>query len=263
MTRGKRRSTKTMSRSAKNRYTGRLADKKINTLVEKRCVEIAKKEATKARAKTYLDNELGGYYNSGLPKGAVAVTHKLVDCLCSMHVAPLYDEDTHDGNIIGLRHGDDVWFRGFKVSGRLEMKLGTDAAKTKVRLCIFSARRETAPQVSQIIDELPSPIVFNNLSGARMDEEEKVETSKVTLLASKVVTLSPITVDLPVYKDFSISHYFKRPQWNQYAADDRAGANPLKRSYWFGAFADRDSHDTGAQAKVGLNCTSRAFVFVE
>ena len=241
----------------------KLKDRKINTVIEKRMTQIAKKEATRARSKTYIDNELGGFYTTGLPKGAVAIEDQAVDCLCSLHVAPLYDEDTHDGNIIGLRFGDDVWFRGFKVQGRLEMKKGADSQRTRVKLALFSARRESSPQASQISDELPSPIIFNDLSGSRMDEEEKVETSKVTVLATKVITLNPVSPDLPVYKNFSLSHYFKRPQWNQYEPSDRAGANPLKRSYWFCAFADRESHGSGMEAKIGINANARAFVFTE
>ena len=251
------------------RTRSRLADKKINTLVEKRMVQIAKKEATKARQKSYIDYRLGVYEPDGsafnTAAGWATLTANGDGTLLSIYSIGKADEDI-DISIVSKRTSDHVWYRGFNVKGVIKLRGSTnDMSDFRVKVCLFSFKRPVDAQQADILSDLPVPCVYNDLNGRPMSEEQKLDYSKVTMLASKVINCRP-TRALEMFKPFTLSKYFKQPQKQTWYPADSAGSNPQKKVYFFTAFTDRvlppDSSGTASQQPEIL-CNIRALYFQE
>lgn len=239
----------------------RLADKKINTLVEKRIVEIQKKSEARARAKTYVDYIMGSYNNSGWPAGYVNISHNPDSTLLSMYTIPVHDEDSTK-DVTSQRLGNYVWVRGFRITGSLRMAASTNNMNDcRVKLVLFSQKRQVDPLSNQILTDLPVPVMFNELSGALPDEDQKEDRRGIQVHATKIVTIRP-TRACEWARPFRLQHFFKVPQKQMFEPTDTSGQNPLTRTYFMTAYSDRDLSNSD-QTQPSIVCNARAFYYVE
>lgn len=248
------------ARKPRRKARSRLADKKINTLVEKRMSQIAKAAATGARAKTYTTMALGAHKVGGQPLVYANITESSNNTLVPLHQLPVHDEDATK-DLTGHRLGNEAWIRGFKVSGCLSMVgSSSDMEQCKIQLALFSQKRQADPLAAQVLTDLPDPPVFNPLSGASPDEDQKQDAKSITILARKTFSINPKR-SIGYCQPFNFSHYFKKPQKNYFEPSDVSGTNPLTRTYWLTAFADRDL--TTGSSPPRIVAEIRTFYFTE
>lgn len=231
--------------------------------------KIVKKEVGKARSHTYKDTELGVFANDGAINAVVAVTQTPNDIRIPLNDVKLYDEDADLGDIIGKRHGDDIWIRGFKVTGTLMMDAHqSDMAEARVKVALISAKRSplanvaptNAPSIENDYAVSGEQWMFNDLNGAAPDEQQKVRYSKIQILAQKVISLRPMG-KVDVSRRFTLQKWFKKPKHEEFNPADADGSNPLKRTYYLCVFASRDMSSTGAPISAIANV--RKYFFTE
>lgn len=246
----------------KKRYQSKLADKKINTLVEKRMEQIAKKEAKKARAKTYKDFELGAYSNSGQVASLVNVTDSSDATLLNIFELPVHDEDATKSTV-SQRLGDFAYIRGFKVAGVLRMAgTSSDMMNLRVKCVLFSQRRQIDPLANQILTDLPTPCIYNDLNGSPKDEDQIDDYSKLNIIKTYTCDVKPHRA-VAVNKHFEFSHYFKNPIKQQWEPVDVGGTNPMKHAYFLTIFSDRNSASTGLQSPLQVCLNARTYYYTE
>jgi hypothetical protein len=232
-------------------------------------VQIAKKEASKARASTYQDQTLGSYsaigeistYRSSggtlLPLTANPGQNRL-----DLNVCPRWDEDVHGADLTGKRVGDDIWIKGWKMTGCIAVSSSNTMTEQRVKMALVSARRpvtadHTGPALS---GDYPASILYNGLNGSMKDEEQREQYAKVNVLHTKTINLKPITKH-DINKPFSFSYFFPTPRREQYDPGDVNGIFPIRRSYFFLVWTDRD-HSSGANA-VSIVYDCRKYFYTE
>ena len=218
----------------------KLADSKINTLIEKRIVAISKP----ARADTHQTEHMGSWVAGGRPGNWFALNPSPDPTTCStaLNTAPIYNPASHGADLIGKRIGDKIWLKGFRITGSLKLEGSNNMVHQKVCMAIISAKRPpnataTGPPV---VNDYATSLMWNDMSGA-MKTQVQVENYKSTqVIAKKYYTLKSISkneLHIPV----SFSHFFKKPALQVYSNQDTTGAFPLNRSYYFCIFTDRET----------------------
>lgn len=238
----------------------RLRDKKINTLVEKRMSQIAKKEAKKARAKSYKDYHIGSFTANGLVNSTTTLTASPDSMILALYPFVVQTSTTSNSSI-GYRLNDFVWMRGFTVSGVLQQAASAnDMSEVRVRFCLISQKRQADPLANQVLTDLPSPLLFNRLNGAKPTEDQITDRKSIKVLHSKLVRIKP-RGKYAINQPFSMSYYFKSPQKQTFDPSDTQGANPLNRTYWLSAYCDKDI--SSSDSKITFAATVRVHYFQE
>lgn len=234
-----------------------------------RIKRIARTEANKARAKSYIDYELGAYANDGSTYntngGWATMSENSDGTLLSVFAIPKADEDVTISTV-SKRLSDFVWLREFDVGGIIRLQASTnDMCDFRVKVALFSFKRGVDPLTSTILTELPAPALYNDLNGSPMDESQVEDYSKVEVLASKVITCRP-TRAVELFKPFRLRYKFKKPQMEQWDPNDSDGENPQLRTYFFAAWQDRilppDAGGTAVQ-QGQICCNVRLHYFQE
>lgn len=243
--------------------------KALTAAAKKQVTRIARKEAGKARASTYYDNTVGSYTALGevstyrnqggtlLPLTSNPGQNRL-----DLNPCPRYDEDTHGADLVGKRIGDDIWIKGFKMQGLLSVTASNQMTEQRVRMALVSARRPvTADHAGPALTaDYPANVLYNDLNGSMKDEEQRELYAKVRVLATKEITLHP-KMKADINRPWSFTHWFKKPKREQYDPQDAAGVFPLRYSYFFLMWTDRD-HSGGANA-VSVVYDCRKYYFTE
>lgn len=255
-----KRSKKPSRRRAPRRHKNRLRDRKINTLIEKRMSQIAKKEAKKSRSKTFKDFGLGSYDQEGRVNSYTTLTDLSDSTRLPLYVVQRSDEDVTSA-IESYRLSEFIYVKGFKCAGMLHMPTSnSDMADVRVRLVLFSQKRQVDPIESQLLNDLPTPCLNNFLNGWMGDPDQRQDRRGITVHASKIITIRP-RGKVAVNRPFVFQKFFKKPHKQEWDASDGAGINPLVRSYWFTAYTDADV--SGTDSKVQLVMTARKYFFTE
>ena len=261
---GKRKRTVYLPRRRRKRRKTKLADKKINTLVEKRMVTIARKEAKKSRASTYKDVSLGSYTaNGSISTYATQVpTDAPLLGAVDLNILPRYDEDVHGADLVGKRIGDDVWLKGWKIRGMLHVAGSNDMVEQRLCMALISARRPvTADHTGPaLLNDYPGTLMFNQLNGEVKDEAQRETFSHVKVEKLKVFKLKSISKN-SINRPFSFDFWFKKPKRIQYSPSDPNGLYPINRSYFLTMYTDQD-HSTGVNG-VRFICSIRSFFYTE
>lgn len=260
-------------RRPRRRRRNKLRDRKINTLVEKRAFQIAKKAATKSREHTYHDTYIGQFATSGLITNSVAIRGwsggsitNNNSLMLKLHQIPLYDDTPTSGTLmpsrIGHRIGEHVWMRGFSVTGCIfTPSASNDATDFRVCLALFSKKRPVGGNAGTVLSELPEYAIYNDLNGRPPDELQKESAKQVTVLKKRIFSVRCQGVKAGRVIPFRFQHWFKRPQKCYYNQSDTAGTNPITRSYFFTVFTDSDLATTAAAPLI--TCAARSHFFVE
>jgi hypothetical protein len=238
----------------------KLRDKKINTLVEKRMVQIAKK----SRADTYKDIVMGTFNSHGQIQNlspAIPTTNPSV-CRLDLNITPRGDEDAHGADLVGRRPGTDIWLKGFKCSGIITVAGSNAMVNQRLTIALVSARRPLGANNlgPNLALDYPTSFIWNEMNGALKTESQKEAYSHVQILKKKVMWLSPkakATIRVPL----RFEHFFKRPKIVKYHPNDDQGVYPLNRSYFLVMYTDADHSSGDNSVRFVLAC--RKYYFTE
>lgn len=235
----------------RRKHRSKLSDKKINTLVERRCLQIAKKVVSKEAYPNFVSYNFGSYgedegdipnYGRVLSSDAVTLeptTQRLFAGLVTSLLVPKVHATETAGNdplqdILGRRYNDKIYVKGFKIQGRLKLPASTN--NDAVKISIYEVIPKWTHQ-GQSTDsgQLAAMLVTASLPPTgfqRAPQEDPLFAKTQSLVVTKTYKLHNHDPSEDVSKLFKMSHYFKKPKLIQYMETDNSGSAPLNRFFY-------------------------------
>lgn len=269
---------KARKRMWKKKKTSRLADKRINTLVEKRMKEIAVKECKKKVFKNWVFNTLGSYSATtrlitaerAIPSGTIG--HYLLANQTNIGsldfpdfriqrqpiaAVEIQNPDFDDPLALLIHHrkSDTIYLSSIVFRGQLRLPSG-GTGSDQVRLGLWQAR---LPAETPTLGRLNNSVYLGaqRPAGAvgyietEQDKRESVKSQR--LLKMKQWKLTNYEDDDRVVP-FVFKHHFKRPVKIVYDDNDMSGSYPRNRFFWFAFTASgRNDDATNSGAASGYS----------
>lgn len=255
-----RKNRRTYRRSRKNmrKKTSKLADKRINTLVEKRMKEIAVKECKKSVFKNWTFNTLGTYSavtrlitaERPIPSGTI-VHHLLANQtnigsldfpdfrIQRQPIAAVEiqnpDFDDPQALLLHSRKGCVVLLKSVTFRGRLRLPpdgYGSDKVRLGLWECKVPADTPTLARLNNSVYG-PAQRPAGTVGFIETDAEKRLSVKTQKLLKMKQWSLRNLHDEDDRIVPFTMVHKFKRPQKIMYNEDDMSGSYPRNKFYWF------------------------------
>ena len=274
MARGKKRKSQAKGRS-------KLADKKINTLVERRCKEIAEKAVKSKMVKNSVVGEYGSYYATGQPR----IWNQIVSEAVPFYVAggflpaagtpvqptlrvPLYANQQIGGISYasmpeGARRTNKIYVTGFKMTGMIRKKSSSQYSDVDwIRVSLHESALKfnafpSAAQLASVIGSRTDPpktgfmIDETDQDDAQYHKQQKILHSKTYKISTRDAHLNGFA-----HRTFTFQKYFKQPKMIFYDDSDTQGSSPWNRILWCQVQSSGINEDATSNQTMGLPTTS-------
>lgn len=260
------------------RRRSKLADKKINTLVEKRMLQIAKKEDRKNIYRNSVVAPYGDYFTSGQCKhwnqitsepsafkicagfAATSVTVPALKIPLAANIA--IGGISYSKMPAGQRRTNKVYVTGFKMTGMFRIKRSsTRSSGDWVRISLYeSILNNNAFPSGSALDTVMTLDHVPPATGFVLDEtdEDAIQRRKQQkCLHKKVFKLHTNGAggNELVHLPFTFQKFFKTPKMLFYDDTDLTGAAPYNRFFWCQVQASGLNEDATSEASIGVATT--------
>lgn len=274
MPRGK---VKRRKRRGRRSYASRLADKKINTLVEKRAAQIAKKEVRKSLYKNCVISPYGEYFTSGQCKhwnqissepsntsgafmigaGFSATSVTVPDLRVPLQANQSVGTVLYEKMPAGTRRTNKVYVTGFKMQGLLRVrKVAAEPGQDWVKITLHeSVLNNNAFPSGSLLEHAMTLDQIPPATGFMIDEtdEDAIQRRKQQkVLHSRTYRLKTDQTTGDVYVPFKFQKFFKQPKMLFYDDTDLTGSAPYNRFLWCTVQASGLNESAVSEASIGL-----------